>query len=226
VKEAVLDEKSKKVLWSEYWPYEKLVERRDEIGTLFFNCQYQNDPTGMEGNLLKSEWLHFWTDPPPVLIKFAGVDPALGEGDLSAIATLSYNRKTRQAYLIDVWAEKTPFPQLLNQINFQHKKHGYARIFVETNAFQKSLMHQQELRGLPLVSSQTDRDKERRFISMSSHFEAGRILVHPLLKRSEFWTEWVQFPRGQYDDALDAVEIVIRNTVGRRRRQPYVARVF
>jgi len=51
---------------------------------------------------------------------------------------------------------------------------------------------------------------------MSSHYESKRILVNPLLlRRSEFWTEWVQFPRGQYDDALDAVEIVTREIVGK-----------
>jgi phage terminase large subunit-like protein len=62
-----------------------------------------------------------------------------------------------------------------------HIKHQFVKLFVETNAFQKSLMYQQELQGLPLAESPTDRDKERRFISMSSHFESGRILVNPLL---------------------------------------------
>jgi phage terminase large subunit-like protein len=51
---------------------------------------------------------------------------------------------------------------------------------------------------------------------MSSHFESKRILVNPLLdRRSEFWNEWVQFPRGQHDDALDSVEIVVRNVIGK-----------
>lgn len=160
------------------------------------------------------------------MILYAGVDPALGEGDLTAVATLAYNRKTKQGYLIDVWAERVPFPTFLQTLTQLHHKYGYSKLFVETNAFQKSLMYQQELRGLPLAESRTDRDKERRFISMSSHFESGRILVNPLLRHSEFWTEWIQFPRGQYDDALDAVEIVTRRLFGKRPRVKYQGIVF
>jgi len=65
------------------------------------------------------------------------------------------------------------------------------------------------------VPVQTVKNKEARFIPMSSHFESKRILVNPLLlQRSEFWTEWVQFPRGQHDDALDAVELAVTNLIG------------
>lgn len=213
VKQAI--QKDGSALWPEYWSLERLKERRKEIGTIFFNCQYQNDPTGMEGSLLKKEWLHSWSSLPSNIIKYAGVDPALGEGDLQAIATLGYNRIRHQGYLIDVWAEAIPFPDFLLKLRQMHMLHGYAKIYLETNAFQKVLMHQPELRGLPLVESITDKDKERRFIGMSAHYEAKRVLVNPLINshRHEFYNEWVQFPRGQYDDALDAAEIVTRNVV-------------
>ena len=207
--------KPAKVLWHDYWPIERLEDKRKEIGTIFFNCQYQNDPTGMEGELLKSEWLHPWLAPPPTNIpKFAGVDPALGEGDLSSIATESYDHTNRQGYLVDVWAERVPFPTFLQTLRQQHVLHQYAKIYIESNAFQKILTFLPELKGLPMVPTITHHDKESRFIAMSSHFESKRILVNPLLlRRSEFWNEWAQFPRGQYDDALDSVEIASRNVI-------------
>lgn len=203
-------------LWPDYWSLEKLEQRRNEIGTIFFNCQYQNDPTSMTGDLLKSEWLHSWEQPPPVnMLKYAGVDPALGEGDLQGIATISYDSTNKQAYLEDVWAERKSFPAFLQKIQQLHALHRYNKIYVESNAFQKVLTFVNELRGLPIVPSVTVHDKEQRFISMSSHFESKRVLLNPLLdSKSEFWNEWVQFPRGQHDDALDAVEIVTRNVIG------------
>lgn len=210
--------KQGKALWPEYWNLKRLEERRKEIGTIIFNCQYQNDPTGMEGSLLKAKWLQPWMpphEPSPSNINYAGVDPALGEGDLQSIATLSQDRGARQGYLRDVWADKMPFPLFLEKLRQLHAVHNYAKIFIESNAFQKVLTFVPELRGLPIVPTVTVRDKEQRFIAMSSHFESGRVLVNPLLlRKSEFWTEWVQFPRGQYDDALDSVEIVTRNVVG------------
>lgn len=218
VKQAIINNKTKEVLWPEYWTYEKLLERRNEIGSIFFNCQYQNDPTGMEGDLLKAEWLHPWETPPQSsLPNFAGVDAALGEGDLFSIATEAYNRKNRQGYLLDVWAERVPFPTALEKLQQQHKRYKYAKIYMESNAFQKVLMFLPELKGLPIVPTVTVRDKESRFIAMSSHFESKRILVNPfLLQKSEFWHEWLQFPRGQYDDALDSTEIVTRNVMSKK----------
>jgi predicted phage terminase large subunit-like protein len=203
-------------LWPEYWTLERLEERRKQIGSIFFNCQYQNDPTGMQGDLLQSEWLHNWTEEPSSMLpKYAGVDPALGEGDLQGIATLSYDRTKHVGYLEDVYAERTGFPAFLQKIQQLHATHHYSKIYIESNAFQKALTFIEELRGLPIVASVTSHDKEQRFISMSSHFESGRVLVNPMLNvNSEFWTEWVQFPRGQSDDALDAVEIVTRNIIG------------
>lgn len=205
-----------KVLWPQYWPLSKLELRRKEIGSIIFNCQYQNDPTGMEGDLLKAEWLHpYLNEPPNALSYYAGVDPALGEGDLQAIATIAYDRKRNQAYLVDVWADKLPFPLFLRKIKEMHNNYHYSKIYVESNAFQKILVTLPELhQGLPISDTVTDRDKERRFIALSSHFESGRIQVNPtLLDNSEFFNEWVQFPRGQYDDAVDSVELVVRNVI-------------
>lgn len=212
-------QKDGSALWPDYWSLQKLEERRTEIGTIFFNCQYQNDPTSMQGDLLKSEWLHPWEQlPPPNLPVYAGVDPSLGEGDYFGIASLAYDSTLHQGYLLDVWAEHMPFPQIMKEKLPQlHRTYRYAKIYMETNFWQKILTFMPELKGLPIVPVQTVKDKESRFIPMSSHFEAKRVLINPLLDRkTEFWNEWVQFPRGQHDDALDCVEIVVTNVVGKR----------
>jgi len=207
-------------LWPEYWSIDKLEERRQEVGSIIFNCQYMNDPTGMEGNLLKSEWLHpYETEPPPNLPRYAAIDPALGESDFQALATLSYDKTNNQGYLEDVWAQGLSFPEFLRYVNRQHGIRQYSKIFIESNAFQKILMYVEEFKGLPIVASSTTKNKEQRFIPMSSHFESKRILINPRLNNmhTEFWNEWVQFPRGQHDDALDAVEIVTREIMGKHR---------
>jgi predicted phage terminase large subunit-like protein len=234
VYKAILNEKEilkgaePQVLWPEVWSYKQLMERRDEIGSIFFNCQYQNDPTGMEGDLLKAEWLHSWTDPPPANCEhYAGIDPSLGESDYFGIATLAYDRPHNQGYLVDVWAEHMPFPDILKfKLPELHRTYKYLKIFMETNFWQKILTFLPELRGLPIVPVQTVKNKEERFIPMSSHFQSSRVLVNPLLNnaRTEFFNEWVQFPRGQHDDALDGTEIVTTQIVGSQPK-PWVVNV-
>ncbi|MDH5786992.1 MAG: phage terminase large subunit [Candidatus Bathyarchaeota archaeon] len=216
-------QKDGSALWPNYWPVSKLEERRKEIGTIIFNCQYQNDPTGMEGSLLKAEWLQPWEQPPPHWCEYyAALDPSLGEHDYFGIATLAYDRKNNQSYLVDVWAEQLPFPDIMqNKIPLLHAQYKYVKMYMEINFWQKLLLNMPELKGMPITPIKTVRDKTQRFISMSSHFESGRVLVNPLLlRRSEFWTEWVQFPRGQHDDALDATEMVVTRTVAKKPRKP------
>lgn len=227
VKKAIKDDGT--ALWPEYWSLEKLEQKRVDIGTIFFNCQYQNDPTGLEGTLLKAEWLYPWeTPPPPSILKFAGVDPALGEGDQQGIATFGFDRVTNQGYLIDVWSKTVPFPLFLEKLNQLHTLHNYSKIYLESNAFQKILMFIPEIKNLPTAPTHTSRNKESRFIPMSSHFESKRVLVNPLLltPSSEFYTQWIQFPRGQFVDGLDSVEIVIRNVLGRAGRRIEGATVY
>lgn len=201
-------------LWPDYWPLWKLLEKRKDVGSIVFDCQYQNDPTSMEGSLLKAKWLIPWEQRPPAhCLYYAGIDPSLGESDYFGIAILAQDPQTKQCYLEDVWAEHMPFPQILKEKLPQFvQQYKFSRIFMETNFWQKLLLKMPELNGLPIVPVNTVKNKEERFIPLSSHFESKRILVNPLLlNKGEFWTEWVQFPRGQHDDAIDCVELVVSN---------------
>jgi len=217
IKRAVINENTQEVLWPEYWNYSKLVEKRSEIGSVIFDCQYQNDPTSMEGSLLKAKWLVPWEQRPPAYCRYYfGVDPSLGESDFFGVAILAVDPNTGQGYLEDVWCEHMPFPQIIKeklpQLILQYKP---LKIFMETNFWQKLLTKIPELNSLPIVPVNTVKNKEERFIPLSSHFESKRVLVNPLLlNRGEFWTQWVQFPRGQHDDAVDCVELVVSRMVG------------
>jgi predicted phage terminase large subunit-like protein len=176
-----------------------------------------NDPTSMEGSLLKSKWLVPWEQRPPAHCRYYfGIDPSLGEADYFGIAVLAHDPQTNQGYLEDVWAEHLPFPQILKEKLPQlMRQYRPLKIYMETNFWQKLLTKMPELQGYPIVPVQTVKNKEERFIPMSSHFESKRILVNPLLlNRSEFWTQWVQFPRGLHDDAVDCVELVVSNVIG------------
>jgi predicted phage terminase large subunit-like protein len=230
IKRAIINEEKHEVLWPEYWSYPKLVEKRSEIGSIIFSCQYDNDPTSMEGSLLKGCWLHPWNDvdpsfnPPSSLPVYAGIDPSLGENDFFGVSSFAFDALNRKGYLLDVWAEHMPFPTIA-RVKFPqlHTQYNYRKIFIEANFWQKLLLkfpefqtHPETKKPYPMVPIQTVKNKEERFIPMSSHFESKRVLVNPLLlNRGEFWTQWVQFPRGQHDDAIDCVDLVVSNVLSR-----------
>jgi predicted phage terminase large subunit-like protein len=214
-------------LWPTYWPIWKLTQKKREIGSIVFDCQYQNDPTSMEGSLLKAKWLQPWTTrPPPHCRYYFGVDPSLGESDYFGVAVLAHDPQTGQAYLEEVWCEHLPFPQIIKEKLPQLiRQYSPYKIYMETNFWQKLLTKLPDLQGYPIVPINTVKNKEERFIPMSSHFESKRVLVNPLLlNKTEFWTQWVQFPRGQHDDAVDCVELVVSNVLRRGEVQAFSGR--
>jgi predicted phage terminase large subunit-like protein len=69
-------------LWPERWPAAKLAAKRDAMGSTLFNLQYQNDPSGMGGNVFRREWYRDVDTLPPGSRR-AGMDLASSEKERS-----------------------------------------------------------------------------------------------------------------------------------------------
>jgi hypothetical protein len=52
-------------LWPQRFSLEELAERRTLMGTPLFNLQFQNDPSGMGGNIIRREWFQYVDEVPP-----------------------------------------------------------------------------------------------------------------------------------------------------------------
>lgn len=48
--------------WPEYWPLSAFATRYIASGPPVFMASYQNDPSGLEGNILKYDWLSFYVE--------------------------------------------------------------------------------------------------------------------------------------------------------------------
>jgi predicted phage terminase large subunit-like protein len=206
-----------KVLWRDVWTYERLMLQKATIGSLAFDCEFQNNPTALEGKILKAEWLTSYTVLPHDLVYFAGVDPALGDGDQSAVSVVGFDSRCKRAYLVHVWSMTVDFNVFVAKLVELCSTFNVHKVYVESNAFQKVLFQIPELRKLPMSPTFTLHSKEARLIAMSSHFESQRCLVSNSLKSadSEFFRQWVEFNRGKHDDALDAVDMVLRNVLSK-----------
>lgn len=63
-------------LWPEQWPLDALEAKRLEMGSALFNLQYENDPSGMGGNIFKREWFRYVDALPDRGRRRVGVDLA------------------------------------------------------------------------------------------------------------------------------------------------------
>src|SRR5664280_1844958 len=69
-------------LWPDYWSLALLEAQRTELGSAVFDLQYQNDPTGMGGNIFRRDWFQT-VDRVPDGVRRVGVDLAITANERS-----------------------------------------------------------------------------------------------------------------------------------------------
>lgn len=225
--------------WPERWSVEKLlVIRDDEIGELAFNSQYLCDPSGYEGSMFKTDWLHFYEvekDLDPIMGRLdyvMAVDPNIDEdpkSDNTAIVTLAIDRKFNDVYVLDIYAEPLDFISQAETLAMYATRtqlrvgkralvgeQRIRKVGVETVAYQKALYQTGYTMGLPIVEvTHGKTNKITRLLRVQPHIQNGRIRfpdpeAHPDVKWWEpFLAEYSTFPRGRRDDRMDALEIAV-----------------
>jgi phage terminase large subunit-like protein len=102
VRQAIADDGT--ALWPEYWSAERLEAKRAELGSAIFDLQYQNDPSGMGGNVFRRDWFHY-VDRVPVGQRRIGMDLAASSkerSDYTAVVEWVEDAEHR-LYLCGAW---------------------------------------------------------------------------------------------------------------------------
>jgi hypothetical protein len=61
-------------LWPTYWSIERLRAKRTALGSASFDLQYQNDPSGMGGNIFRRDWFRTVRSLPETGLRRGGMD--------------------------------------------------------------------------------------------------------------------------------------------------------
>ena len=194
---AILDEKTRKVLMPERWSFERLLQDREEIGTVLFNREKQNEVIDEATALFRREWLEACFDPSLSLgeipsetafivqgIDLASVsDPNRAfekDTDYSVVMTLAVLPENR-VQVLDIWQERGLTPDsLLSELIRQTNRYRPRLVLIENNAFQHWV--EQELKDRidwPLEGHTTGRSNKGSFTdgvpSLAALFERGRV---------------------------------------------------
>jgi len=91
-------------LWPGYWPAERLAAKRLEMGSAMFDLQYQNDPSGMGGNIFRREWFRS-VEEVPAGARRVGVDLAASTKERSdyTAAVEVLEDAEHNLYVIGAW---------------------------------------------------------------------------------------------------------------------------
>jgi predicted phage terminase large subunit-like protein len=223
-----VDEKGERqLLLPKRFTFEQLDNLKKSMGTVTYNCQMRNDPSGQEGADFKGAWLDQgrYEQLPDRPTMFTGVDLAIGRSDANsrfAIVTIALDRDGT-TYIANVYRDRIPFAEQLKAVKRIHKLYHPRLITIEANGYQtvfiETLRTDPETRLLPLKPITTQGDKHARLRGLAPLFESGAIR----LPRREVGTwveqleeEILQFPNGQSDDVLDALWIALQAVEAQR----------
>lgn len=217
---------SYEVLWPEEWDIKTLLLDRQAIGSIIFDREKQNDPSGMKGQFLNVDWLQYyrWEDLPEDLTYYMSVDLAISEketADETVACLMGYDSKNRKVYLIEFKFGRWNFPTAYkNLVGFfeEWSKAGMrpVKVLIENNVYQAAMaQHIASNTWLPAVGVRTVKDKVSKMTALAPHFENGSVLLRKseMLGMPELRQQWAQFPYGKHDDILDSLAIGLTEIV-------------
>lgn len=184
---------------------------KSEMGDRDYEAQYNQRPLPPGGALFKLQWLQRY-DERPAVHQVEGIfqswDTAYevaDDNDYSVCTTWALSGK--RYYLLDVFRERLPFPELQKAVFSQRKKWKADLVIVERAGSGISL-HQNiyDPSTRPwIVTKKPEGSKQDRASQQSPKFERGEVFVPregPWV--SVFLDELGAFPHGKHDDQVDS----------------------
>lgn len=182
-------------LWKERWPRARLLREKEEIGSLVFAQEYQNEPVCEETTFFRREWIERCYNYQAVFPgSYRGEMPVFTGWDLAVVSDREHAEEHDSDYtvgvtialgadgtrhLIDLYRERGLTPgQVLAVIKDRARLFNPRLITIENNLFQ--CLYEQELintTDLPVVGHTTGREKMdvfRGVPSLSVYFENGK----------------------------------------------------
>jgi hypothetical protein len=211
-------------LWPEQWPKERLMEKKETIGTLAWQKVIQNDRTESSSRLLDPNWLNYYGHDQKFNFNiyssdtdvYLGIDPAIAEDrdtaekrklDKFALAVVGIDKVSKLCFLHEYVEDWLTFPQQLKVIDQYYEKYpNCKKIGVESVAYQKALAQAAFIRQTmpPIVEVKVgQKSKAARIESFAVYSETKRFWIKK--EHNSFIDEWIEFePGGKSPNILDA----------------------
>lgn len=215
--------------YPEKFSKEWLLMWRKELTPIIFDSQYNQDPSGMTGDIFQEHRIRWIKreDIPEPLYTFMGVDLAIGQKDIHdkfAIVVIGIcPQYSRHVYVLDFFTDRLSLNRQNAEIYRLSERYKPLYVGIESNHFQaakiQTLKNHRLYKKIPAMPLQTKEDKITRAQRLSVRFEHGEMYFLDHLKESELVYQLTSFPDGRYKDLFDALDFAIRIVASRRRKK-------
>lgn len=203
-------------------------------GSLVWIRENQNRADALMGQVLDADMIHFVDGLPEDderelndLPTYIGMDLALeqdaekaarNDTDYFAYCVATYDPRRRIFYIRDVQRKRAmTMKQAIDWVKRQTKPYNTRNLFVESNQAQTFFAQQareEDEEGLRMFVKEVNSSgkKEDRIVTMSARFENGNAVIVGSPRQAKWDSllrEWTEFPTGDHDDRLDAMQIAL-----------------
>lgn len=217
------------VLLPEREPRAVLDEMRAAIGSMTFSAQYQQDPIPPGGNVIKRQWLRYFTTEPGQFDRLVcSWDTASTLSETSSYSVgMLWGEIGPDYYVLEIVRGRWETPVLRRHIVASHNAWEPDVTLIEDTELGRSL--RQDIWSTHSIRLELRRpryDKAARLLAQSARFEAGQVHI----AQDQDWTkpyvdELLAFPYGRSDDQVDATSQALDYlTTSAARRGPIVRR--
>ncbi len=224
--------------WPEKFSLEWLEKKRQQMGSIIFNSQYQNDTSLMKGHIFKEEWFRYYDKEPEwdSMSFFVGCDPAATKRE-AVLSSRSANTDwwtivvgareidddrdpKSDIYLKEVWRGRCTKEEYLTKLREVNDHYQPVSVVIETVAAQEYLAQDAE-RFMPVRRVNRTTDKVARAYWLQAFFENGQILFPEKAMASDY-VEWqalidelLLFPQAEHDDLFDGLQTMVEGSMNR-----------
>lgn len=207
---------NEKPLWPEFWSLDELLKLRNELPLSKWSAQYQQNPTGEEGAIVKREWWKLWEEdrPPPCDFIIQSWDTAFTKNersDYSACTTwgvfyINEDPNNANIILLDALKERLEFPELKRRAMDMYTEWEPDACIVEAKASGAPLVFELRRMGIPVQEYTPTRgnDKISRVNSVADMFASGKVWAPRKRWAEEVIEELAAFPNSDHDDLVDS----------------------
>jgi phage terminase large subunit-like protein len=217
-----------KVLWPDKWTFDRLTERKREIGTVSFEKMYQNVAVNEDLLCFRANFLQRCKDStfsvgeiPENARVFIGVDPAISMSNTSSffvMVALAAIKGDPRVWIVDVFRDRVLVKQQVEWIRQWYLKYRPVQTRIETNAYQSALKQviRDKYPDIPITPHFTGKNKvdpETGIVSTCAPLVENALLRIPwgsresIRKMDQVLDELQTWPQGEHDDVPMALWI-------------------
>tara|TARA_R110000782_G_scaffold33659_16_gene81026 strand:- start:1370 stop:2944 length:1575 start_codon:yes stop_codon:yes gene_type:complete len=210
-----------KALWPEFFDLPALMRTKASMPVFQWNAQYQQNPTGEEGALVKREWWNLWmADDPPkcdyIIMTLDAAQETHNRADFTAITTwgIFFNEEagTNDIILLNSIKERYEFPDLKAKALEEYGEWEPDSFIVEKKSAGAALYQELRRMGIPVSEFTPHRgsgDKTARLNSVTDIVKSGLCWVPRTRWAEELVDEVASFPFGSNDDLVDTTVMAL-----------------